>query len=491
MSTANLYKSLQANTTYLQKFNSTYKTYLPKQGSPTSVDRGKIFGVTAVTGYSQSTFLNNLVAPLVTASPADIANSALIDALKTDSAQAQNLNLLYGTSFNSSGPTTAYDNTVITNITSASGYNQTAYLNSLMSTANLYKSLQANTTYLQKFNEVYTTYLQSQGFPAVADRVKLFVVSGTEGYVQSVFLENLITPETGQLFAATSFWNTALSPTETLNPNSANLVNELVAQTRLSQPWMNTKSYSTGIYEVDASVAKVPVYIVQNGQQMTSTVLYGVMRQGVPIPEDAVVAAGTDGHITILDSSTDTLYEFWQLQKVNGQWQASWGGVITNYSASNGIMPVVKNQWGDDEYWGATATGLPVAGGVITLAELSAGVINHVLAMAIPDPKNTYVSPATRTDGTAIGINSIPEGTIFRFPADIYIDPSWSPLMQMIVVAIRDYGAVVRDKAGCVTFYGEDPSQYGSGDPYAAYYGGDPLWDVMNQMPWSRLQVVN
>ncbi|UUZ49880.1 hypothetical protein LP420_06990 [Massilia sp. B-10] len=73
--------------------------------------------------------------------------------------------------------------------------------------------------------------------------------------------------------------------------------------------------------------------------------------------------------------STDSLWEFWVTKKnVDGQWQACWGGKMSNVSTSNGIWPFP---------YGTTATGLPFVGGQITAEELSRGEIRHVIGISL------------------------------------------------------------------------------------------------------------
>ncbi len=442
---------------------------------------------------------NDLMELSAITATATTATNNLTSYLRTNSDARYNVNLLYGTSIQTNDVLSSYEQATLAQITSKSGYGQSAYLYSLSKTSSLYKALQANTTQRRAYNTKYKTYLQSSGAPMAADRTKLFGSTAPSSYTQSAFLSSLswtstptTTPSTlppGALFGTGSFWNTKIS--SSVKSNSAALVTELVRQTKLATPWLNTVKYSTPLYVVSSATAKVPVAIVSNGKTMTSTKLHVESMKGVPIPANAVAAGGTDGHITIWDTSTNKLYEYWQLRKNSyGKWQASWGGIISNASTSSGVMPIVKNAAGGNEWWGATGSGLAAIGGTILVKELKAGKIPHALAMAIPYAKNTFVSPANRSDGSSTAWNAIPEGSRFKLPASTYIDPSWPPIMKMMVIAARDYGIVVRDKAGAVTFYGEDPKQYGT-NPYPTYYGGLPLNEVMAKFPFSKLRVVS
>ena len=122
--TNDLYKSLQANASLLNSFNQLYKTFLPVTGSPMTADVNVLFGITADTYYNQVNFTNS-VKTLAATSPQAMSLSL---ALQSNSNYAQNMNLLYGTSFTSTGAKTAWDTTVLTRITTTANYDRTAYV---------------------------------------------------------------------------------------------------------------------------------------------------------------------------------------------------------------------------------------------------------------------------------------------------------------------------------------------------------------------------
>ena len=129
----------------------------------------------------------------------------------------------------------------------------------------------------------------------------------------------------------------------------------------------------------------------------------------VPIPAGAKPASGSDAHMTVWQPATDRLWEFFHMRLESDGWHAAWGGAIDDVSASPGYY--TTSSWpGALPQWGATATSLPVAGGLMTLRELRAGVINHALAIALPAPRaGVFALPAERSDGTG-GPNTIPGG---------------------------------------------------------------------------------
>ena len=453
---------------------------------------------------------------------------AFLAALQAQPTILEGYNNLFGTQLKATAAPSSEDAKVLSETVAVAGFNADQYFKVFSTAGSLLSAIRPTDSLLASFNRVYGTSIPKEGALKPADFGVMVRVISEPSFEYHSFLWSLpaATPPvattpiseppvveppapvdspapveppvetpapvtSGQIFGPESIWNKPLEASAAADANSSGLVNELVANTKLAQTWINTDHYSTPLYKVNASTPRESVKIVQNGQELVWTELNKETKKGVPIPQDAAAAAGTDGHITILDTDSGKLYEFWQFKKVNGQWQASWGGIIENVKTSNGVMPPITNSAGGTEYWGATATGLPAIGGAILIEELKAGKIPHALAVAVVRAKrNSFVAPAQRTDGWWDGPNAIPEGTRFRFPSDMKIDPSWSPLIKMMVEAVRDYGMIVRDQAGCVTFYGEDPTPYGAGDPYRESYGGLELWDVMKQFPWEKLEAL-
>jgi hypothetical protein len=290
-------------------------------------------------------------------------------------------------------------------------------------------------------------------------------------------------PTTGsQFFTPDSVWNKPLPDDAPLTSNSSTLSGTLAWEAAAFGSWLNTSSYSTGVYTVPADQPKQHVTL-----DTSNVKLAGDFDQ-VPLPPDAHPAAGTDGHLVVWQPSTQTMWEFWRLAKdASGNWHAQWGGKMANVSSNPGYFA---------GNYGATATSLPLVGGLITLQEQTAGVINHALALAIPYPKSgVFTFPAQRTDGNSDAENAIPEGTRFRLPASLNIDALNLPReTAMIAKAAQKYGIVVMDKAGAVTFKAEDPylyTQQNGFDPYGPYlFGGKSASTLMGQFPWQKLQVV-
>jgi hypothetical protein len=292
--------------------------------------------------------------------------------------------------------------------------------------------------------------------------------------------------QTDKVFAPTSFWYTPIPTQVRLHPNNANLVKEFNRQRvrYFNTVNINTKSYTSPIYTVPAG--QPTVRIGWNDCQKKGWVETGFMSQvtAVPIPPNAVQAQGSDAEMTIYQPSTDTLWELWQAKKdASGRWIACWGGKLTNASKSHGVFA---------KGYGTTATGLPFIGGQITAEELRRGEIKHAIGIALVDAEHfhIYSHPANRSDGwnpTKLP-NRIVEGQRFRIDPTLNIDAL--PLTRagkIIAKAGQKYGFIVWDKAGAVSIRAQNVSSYPS-DPYPALFNGKPTYQILNTLPWDRIQ---
>lgn len=276
-------------------------------------------------------------------------------------------------------------------------------------------------------------------------------------------------------FSPGSFWNTSVRK-ETLSTDQSDVA-RLVSQVNLYGSWMNTTQYSTPVYVVPANQPTITITDI-NGYNDTN--YWGP----VPWPSNASPAAGSDKHIVIWQPTTNKMWEFWVAGGIFPNITAYHGGKMTNTSFNSGIFPSPN---------GATATGLPLLGGLITLAEadqIAANpnyVIPHAIALSVVQTKNFHVAPATRHDTYDTGENlAIPEGRRFRLPASFNVNTqmaSAKPVTRAIARAVQEYGMVIRDRSGAVTLYGEDPKTR-SVSPWTSTI----FTSYLTGFPWSSLE---
>lgn len=295
----------------------------------------------------------------------------------------------------------------------------------------------------------------------------------------------------GGVFGAKSVWKTNVAQAP-LAPNSAALVANLAGQVKryYGAAAFNVNTYGTSIYTVDAAQARVDVKW-DNCQKKTYTPrgLLGDGGQftGVPIPDDAVPAAGTDGQLTVYSPATDQLWEFWKAKRVGTQWQACWGGRIDNLSQSYGYFA---------NGFGAAATGLALSGGAVLIKDAQAGVIDHALSLQLVNAGiySNWSWPAQRSDGQDRSADAIPEGTRFRLDPSVNVDSlNLTPIAKMVAKAAQKYGFIVSDKGGAVAITAESPSadQAVTGvNPWSSLMAGKKSYEIFKNFPWDKMQAL-
>jgi hypothetical protein len=344
--------------------------------------------------------------------------------------------------------------------------------------------------------------------PAVTPRPSAAPSSGVAAATSTASAATTSDPATSSLSPATpdpvpsdalfagSLWNARLANDAPLDPASSALVNTLqdtVAQDLASHhgPWIATNESSTPLYRVGAGQPLVRVQV--------DTGWWGAGLQqafeAVPLPDDARPASGSDGHMAVWQPSTDRFWEFFHMRWLSDGWHADFGGAMQNVSTSPGYYD--RSSWPglSETFWGASASSLPLAAGLMRIDELKGGEIRHALSVAIPSARaKTFSWPAQRTDGVSNDPNAIPEGARFRLDPTFDLGNLNLPRMTLLMAqAVQRYGMIVVDQTGwAVGFAAEDPTPTGS-DPYygeGGLFGG--LWpsELLAQFPWQHLQLL-
>ena len=176
----------------------------------------------------------------------------------------------------------------------------------------------------------------------------------------------------------------------------------------------------------------------------------------VPIPANAQAAAGTDEHMVVWQPSTNKMWEFWEMHQEPDGWHARWGGEMNNVSTNPGYFTT-----GQTNNWGATATGLPLLGGLITQADLQRGYINHALAISLVETAPRHLVMARPTHRRRLlHPRHHPHPRRHPLPPEPqpqHRQPHLPTLDRMIAQAAQTYGIVVRDKSGAVTSTAKTP----------------------------------
>ncbi len=297
-----------------------------------------------------------------------------------------------------------------------------------------------------------------------------------------------------RFFSPTSFWNEEVPVNAPLDPSSTAVVGafdtEIAQEVAVEKrPTINTTAFSVPVYTVPAEQPTVKVTLESASENPTLQAAW----DAVPLPPNAQPAVGGDKHLVLWQPSTNKLWEFWHLEKSEEGWHAVWGGAIQNVSSNSAAYS--PEAWpGATTSWGASASSLSIAGGLITLEDLEKGQINHALAMALPDTRaGVYASPAERTDGGDTEPLSLPEGAHLRLDPNLNLAALHLPkLTLMMAEAAQRYGIVVRDTGANVAIYAQVPIPTGV-NPYTGahgYYEGKSPQQILEAFPWSHLELL-
>jgi hypothetical protein len=162
-----------------------------------------------------------------------------------------------------------------------------------------------------------------------------------------------------------------------------------------------------------------------------------------PIPDDPLFERGSaDHHMEIIDVDEMVLYELSTArQNSDGSWSASYGAVWDlkgNSFRKNNETPM----------WGTNEAGLPKFPGIIRYDEVSAGRIDHALAIGIPAMQNTWVWPARSAQiSDPPDPTHPPAGQRFRLK-ESYDISGFPPQAKVILQALKTYGAMAQTNGG-------------------------------------------
>lgn len=239
-------------------------------------------------------------------------------------------------------------------------------------------------------------------------------------------------------------------------------------------------NYSMPIYQVPPGTPEATVSVAPG----CNNFLPGTGRK-VPVPSFATDAGSTDDPMVLYSPWLNEEWEFWRFSEVSPRhYQACWGG-RTELSTSDGVFPYP---------YGESATGISYLATTVTEDDVLSGTIDHAIALIVPQC-NASVAPADRTDcGSWPGQPS--EGQRFRFAPNAQLPAGQPPFARMVFQAIKKYGLVVVDQGGAVQIEAEQTSDWAA----QGYSGTDPItkaswgwseYQLVNNLPWSQLQVVD
>jgi hypothetical protein len=294
---------------------------------------------------------------------------------------------------------------------------------------------------------------------------------------------------TNPFFSLHSFWNRTLPVDAPLDPSSTRMISELHRivrgeAKRKNGPWIDASSNGVTIVTATAGQRTVGVELDHSPDAALTSAW-----RAVPLPASTQPPSG-DGDVVVWQPSHDRMWEFFHLSHRHDGWHAEWGGAMQNVSANSGVYG--PHAWpGAKNWWGVTATSLPVVGGAMTLNELAAGQINHALALAVPNVRGgVFASPARRDDGVLADRSALPEGAHLRLDPNLNLaSMKMPPLVRMMAVAAQRYGIIIRDHSPIVSFFAQNPV-WPEPNVVGRLYQGLYPWQLLYWFPWAHLHVL-
>jgi len=263
-------------------------------------------------------------------------------------------------------------------------------------------------------------------------------------------------------FPSANVWNTNIASAP-VDPNSA-IITAASGFAGLSlHPDFGAESeYGIPYVVVDSSITpQTQINVIDYASQ--SDVVVAPFPAAAPIEGSPADCSGWpdtyngDAHVLVLDRATCELYETFNTNRCNGQWNASSETIwdMNNYES---------RPWG---WTSADAAGLPIFPGLVRYDEIASGAINHALRFTMAQTEDDgnggyFVGPATHAAGNIWGSKNV-MGMRIRLKASFDIS-GFSPVNQIILTAMKQYGMILADNGGYFYFQGVSDPRFDDSD---------------------------
>ena len=241
-----------------------------------------------------------------------------------------------------------------------------------------------------------------------------------------------------QIFPPDNPWNQDISSLP-VDPNSANLIAGIGRDDVLHPDF-------GPLYH--GAPNGIPYIVVAGTQPLVPIVFtaYGAESDPgpYPVPRNAPVEGGPnstgDRHVLVIDRDRWKLYEMFGAFPVNNG--ASWN------AKSGAVFDLKSNTLRPDGWTSTDAAGLPIFPGLVRYDEVyEQKEIRHALRFTVPRSRKAYVYPARHHAGSDNNPNLPPMGMRVRLKASFDIS-QYSPAIQVILRALKEYGMFVADNGG-------------------------------------------
>ena len=255
-------------------------------------------------------------------------------------------------------------------------------------------------------------------------------------------------------FLPSSLWNTNIASAP-VDPNSNAIINFIGSSTPLHP------DFGSGLY--NGQSIGIPYYVVPSAQPLVfvNYNLYGDESDPgpMPIPFDAQIEGypnpgNGDRHVLILDKGNCWLYELYGTYRLN---PALWIG------GSGAVWDLEENEQRPYTWTSADAAGLPIFPGLVRYDEVAAGAINHAIRVTLQHSLEAFTPPASHWAANSSNQYAAPMGMRLRLKASFNIS-GFSPQNQVILTALKQYGAIMADNGSSMFITGTPDSRWNNDD---------------------------
>ncbi|QLA14848.1 hypothetical protein [Desulfolutivibrio sulfoxidireducens] len=273
----------------------------------------------------------------------------------------------------------------------------------------------------------------------------IFAVPGPAGAGQC--LSGMNPPQGYRPFSADSPWNTPIAANAPAFPDSPAMIQTLF---QTAGPLTcSFRKWTAPLFVVDSKACETVAVPSHKGELHPSMDEDGDGKVPVPMPPGIWPDPAADGHLLLMDPGQGKAWELSQARMDGGRLVSASRIFIWDLRGSGVLPPFSGPSW-----WtaGAVASGVPFVAGLVTHAEFLSGTINHALICGLPTTRQSSTPggllelcpPASRSDGKAVGPDSIPMGARLALDPGLDLDAlGLSEKVKPLVRAMQRYGLIV------------------------------------------------
>ena len=199
-----------------------------------------------------------------------------------------------------------------------------------------------------------------------------------------------------QVFPSDNVWNVRIDNAP-VAANSAALVSSLGASAHVHPNFV--AEFGLPFITVASNQTSYPVVFLVDDESDPGP---------YPIPLNAPVEGGSDGHVLVLQKGVCQLYEMFEAVPKAASWKA--------YSGAH--FDLTSNHLRPDGWLSADAAGLPMLAGLARYEEVAAGKIEHALRFTANVTRTAHVWPARYDASDSTSPLDPPMGVRLRLRAD-------------------------------------------------------------------------